>query len=268
LAPIKLYAKQVREMTAVRITMVVPRNNIAAAMLPEGYPLVEEYRYPTNRRQAFDNNKGGMTLKKWNSTATTTAQVRLPIMEVGAITAGNYTVRPFSMKPNRLTIVTEQAAKSWVEAKEVIRKKIQKEWVEWEYPPYYEYRPPFRECWYFMTLPKFMAGRIHQMRANKSYLKAQKDWSNQDKDPHCDRCRQADQTFRHIITDCPALASPFRHGKDPEIFNIGRESMLWKEDKPGQALMKELSGHVMKNLINFPVRLGVFPFMRDGDLRS
>jgi len=31
--------------------------------------------------------------------------------------------------------------------------------------------------------------------------------------------------------------------------------------------MKEFSGHVMKNLIIFPVRLGVFPFTRDGDLR-
>ena len=148
LAPIKLYAKQAREMRAVRITTAVPKNNIATAMLPGGYPWVEEYRYPTNRRQAFDNNKEGMRPKTWNSTATTTAQVRLPIDEVGAIAAGNYSARPSPMKPNRLSMVTQQAAKSWFEAKEGIRKKIQKEWVEWEYPPYYEYRPPFRECWY------------------------------------------------------------------------------------------------------------------------
>jgi len=38
LAPIKLYAKQAREMTAVRITTAVPKNNIATAMLPGGYP--------------------------------------------------------------------------------------------------------------------------------------------------------------------------------------------------------------------------------------
>ena len=60
LAPIKLYAKQAREMTGVRITTAVLKNNIATAMLPGGYPLVAEYRYPTNRRQAFDNNDGGM----------------------------------------------------------------------------------------------------------------------------------------------------------------------------------------------------------------
>jgi len=164
-------------------------------------------------------------------------------------------------------MVTEQAAKSWFEAKEMIRRKIKKQWVEWEYPPYYEYRPPFREYWYFMTLLKFKEGRIHQMRANKSYLKGQKDWSTQDQDPRCDRCGQADQTFRHIITNYPVLAS-VRHGRDSVIFNIDTEPMLWKGDKPGKALMKEFSGHVMKNLINFPVRLEVFPFTRDGDLRS
>ena len=267
LAPIKLYMRQTREMTAVRITTAIPSNNIATAMLPGGYPMVDDYRYPTNRRQAFDNNKGGMRPKVWNSTSTTSAQVRLPIDEVGAIAASFYTARPFPMKPNRLSMVTEQAAKSWVEAKDAVRKKIQKTWVDWEYPPYYEYRPPYRECWYFMTLPKFKAGRIHQMRANKSYLKAQKDWSNQDQDPRCDRCGQHDQTFQHIITTCPAL-EPKRRGRDPEIFNIGRDSMLWKGDKPGKALMKEFSVHVMKNLINFPIRLGVFPFTRDNDLRS
>ena len=100
LAPIKLYMKQAREMTAVQITMAVPKNNIATAMLPRGYPLVEEYRYPTNRGLAFDKNKVGMRPNTWNSTATTTAQVHLPINEVGAIAAGNYTVRPFLMKPN------------------------------------------------------------------------------------------------------------------------------------------------------------------------
>ena len=57
-------------------------------------------------------------------------------------------------------------------------------------------------------------------------------------------------------------------GRDPEIFNIGRDSMRWKGEKPGKALMKEFSIYVMKNLINFPLKIGVFPFTRDNDLRS
>jgi len=64
----------------------------------------------------------------------------------------------------------------------------------------------------------------------------------------------------------PTLESK-RQGRDPEIFNIGRDSMLWKGDKPGN-LMREFSTHIMKILINFPVKMGVFPFARDVDLRS
>jgi len=87
LAPIKLYMRQTRKMTAVRITTAIPSNNIGTAMLPVGYPVVDDYRYPTNRRQAFDNNKGGIRPKVWISTSMTSAQVPLPIDEVGAIAA-------------------------------------------------------------------------------------------------------------------------------------------------------------------------------------
>ena len=118
--------------------MVTPSNNIATAMLPGGYAVVDDYRCLMNRRQAFDNNKGGMRLKLWNSTSTTSVQVRLPIDEVETIAVSLYTIRPFPMKPNRLSIVTEQAAKSWVEAKDGVQQKIQKRWMDWEYPPYYK----------------------------------------------------------------------------------------------------------------------------------
>ena len=77
--------------------------------------------------------------------------------------------------------------------------------MDWEYPPYYEYRPPHKECWYFITLPKFKAGRIHQMQANKSYyLKAQKDLSNQDQDKRCDGCGQDEQNLSTHNYDMPS----------------------------------------------------------------
>jgi len=43
-APIKLYMRQAREMTAVRITTAISSNNIATAQLPAGYTIVNEYR--------------------------------------------------------------------------------------------------------------------------------------------------------------------------------------------------------------------------------
>ena len=82
---------------------------------------------------------------------------------------------PILIQPTKLLRVTPEDAKGHFQAKETVRKNIHKKWQDEPYPPYYQYRPPYRDCWNFMTLPKFAARRIHQMRANKSYLKAQTD---------------------------------------------------------------------------------------------
>jgi len=50
------------------------------------------------------------------------------------------------VKPSKLTQVTPEDAESYVKAKEGVRKRIWKKWVDWDYPPYYEYRPIFRDC--------------------------------------------------------------------------------------------------------------------------
>jgi len=75
LAPVAVYAEQVRSMTAVRLATALPENNIATAMFPQSFPIQDEFRVATHRRMAFDLNKGGMRPKTWSSKCTTTAQV-------------------------------------------------------------------------------------------------------------------------------------------------------------------------------------------------
>src|SRR5437899_852710 len=55
-----------------------------------------------------------------------------------------------------------------------------------------------------MGLGKFMAGRIHQMRAQKSYLVAYPSWSDGLAPTKlCPRCGE-EETFTHAILRCPA----------------------------------------------------------------
>ena len=82
------------------------------------------------------------------------------------------------MRPTKLLLITPEDAEEHYEAKHVLRELMYKKWMDPEYPPYYKYRLPYRECWNFMSLPKFTAGRIHQIRANKSQLMAQTSWAN------------------------------------------------------------------------------------------
>jgi len=54
----------------------------------------------------------------------------------------------------------------------------------------------------FMGLGKFVAGRIHQNRAGKSYLAAHPTWRSPDADTSCLRCGLEPETFAHAILSC------------------------------------------------------------------
>ena len=76
---------------------------------------------------------------------------------------------------------------------------------EWEEaapdPARYPYRPSLKPH-PFMGLNKFTAGRLHQMRSGKSYLRAHPSWSD-DAPTTCPSCEEAPETFEHAILDCP-----------------------------------------------------------------
>jgi len=63
LAPMSIYAEQMRLMTAMQVVTAIPEKYIATAMLPQSFPLKREPQLETNRRAAFDMNKGGMRTK-------------------------------------------------------------------------------------------------------------------------------------------------------------------------------------------------------------
>ena len=55
-----------------------------------------------------------------------------------------------------------------------------------------------------MGLDKFIAGPLHQMRDQKSYLAAHPSWWSEDPDSSCPSCRYEAETFEHAILYCPA----------------------------------------------------------------
>ena len=72
LALMRIYVKQIRLMSTIRIVTAIPKNNVATAMLPQSFPVRSEFRLETNCRMAFNVNKGGMRPKVWTSKCTTT----------------------------------------------------------------------------------------------------------------------------------------------------------------------------------------------------
>ena len=78
----------------------------------------------------------------------------------------------------------------------------------------------------FMGLGKFMAGRIHQMRSQKSYLATHPSWCNADESRLCPLCGDEPETFSHAILPYPVKPSArARHLQG--VSSVDQDPPLW-----------------------------------------
>jgi len=110
--------------------------------------------------------------------------------------------------------------------KKRVREALLVEWGSLFPTPGYYLHPPVLHPRPFMGLNKFVAGRIHQMRAGKSCLAAHPTWRSPDAATSCPRCGLEPETFEHAILSCPSRQhSRWRllHG----VTDVGPEAPLW-----------------------------------------
>ena len=106
-------------------------------------------------------------------------------------------------------------------------------------PPYYEHTPsPSPHP--FMGLGEFVAWRIHQMRAAKSYLAAHPSWIDENPDSSCLRCGTEPEPFEHAILTCSTQATD-RDLLLKEVASLGQDPPLWTEPSLVQALCQYIS---------------------------
>ena len=94
---------------------------------------------------------------------------------------------------------------------------------------------------------KFLAGRIHQIRAGKSYLAAHPTWRSPDADTSCPRCGLEPETFEHAILTCPSrpgARSRLLHG----VSSVGQGAPLWSS----LPLLKRLTTFISVTSTGFP----------------
>ena len=100
----------------------------------------------------------------------------------------------------------------------------------------------------FMGLGKFMAGRIHQMQAQKSYLAAHPSWFDPSPSRLCPLCGDQQETFSHDIFCCPAKASArLRHLQG--VVSVALNSPLWASPP----LLLALASYIRETGTNFPL---------------
>jgi len=204
-----------------------------------------------------------MKPKTWDSTFLTSGQRVLLINDIARRARLIFKKWPVSRKPNIWSPPSGEECTYYDDMIKTVRTTIYQKLKLRNYPDYYGYRPPFRTlaCWRFMTSGKFTAARIHQIRAGRSYLKAHKDWEDPDGSSLCPRCEEEEESFKHVVIVCPALAEA-RERHLEFSFDISPESLVWKENKKGWDMMKLLILFISLNKLNFPDDKNVFAFTR------
>ena len=211
LPPVAAYCRYRRRLAALRIACALPTQNPAAARLPASFPSLSVFRAQDSSRHLTKGLSSVYLPLDWRSKVPSP-----PIRKHLPIDAMAHLIIPLMEGLSRLLLVLhappppgsdipppQLMLRTYHALKKRARDALLVDWGTLHpAPPYYPYQPQLTPH-PFMGLDKFIAGRIHQMRAGKSYLAAHHSWWSDSPDHTCPRCASAPETFDHAVLRCP-----------------------------------------------------------------
>jgi len=234
LPPLVLLIEHRQRMAALRVVCSPPEINPASARLHKSVPNRSSYRSPLCHRSLLVRLNPAHRPLMWR-TPQVTIRKHLPIDEIAYRTLPLLKGRLFFPSHNRQLVPTlsvrpvDSPSDSYTTLKKESRAVLLLQWRSLApSPPGYPY-PPSLTPHPFMGLPKFMAGRFHQMRSGKSYLAAHPSWFNRDTPSLCQRCRAAAETFEHAVLHCEARRR-LKESLLPTLTSLDAASPLWSSD--------------------------------------
>ena len=269
LPPLDLLLRYKRRLAALRILRSPPEINPATARLPPSVQTPSLFRHSLDDRSLSAKNVGSRLPLPW-------LQPRLP--------SKNRAHLPLDALPHsmlfilgpggfeRLPVTSQHLlcehypppplGRPYPQLKLQCRNLLIKEWEEAApNPSRYPYRPSLRPH-PFMGLDKFTAGRLHQMRSGKSYLRAHPSWSD-DALTTCPSCDEAPETCEHAILHCPAKG-PARTRHLQGVSDIGPDAPVWSS----APLLRALSPFISSTATAFPTGMFAHPSSSAGSISS
>jgi len=234
LPPVSLLITHLQRLAALRVVCSPPSMNPATARLYPSFPSPTVHRVPDSSRAITRGLSSIYLTLHWKSPRpVSTIRNHLPVDAVAHRTIS------FTLGPSRMPMINSHVVcqtptlpaqslmdNTYSALKKRIRETLLGEWASLFPTPGYYLHSPTLFSRPFMGLGKFVARRIHQMRAGKGYLAAHPTWRASDADTSCPRCCLEPETFEHAILSCPSRQhsrSRLLHG----ITDVGPEAPLW-----------------------------------------
>jgi hypothetical protein len=253
--PLVVLLPHKRRMAALRMACSPPEINPAAARLPSSFPSASATRAPDSNRALSTGLKGNAYPLLWKTPRPSPAvRSHLPIDGIAhsiARIAAKGTLPGLNRHLVPGAINNLSSSQQYSLLKSATRSLLSQDWaLQAPPPPYYPYPPP-EAPHPFMGLERFLAGRIHQMRAGKSYLAAHTPWNEPDKPTTCPACGLEPETMQHAILSCPSKATS-RLLHIPGVDSLGGEASLWTD----KDLLWGLARYISETKTNFPPAMG------------
>ena len=236
LPPVVSYCRYRRRLGALMVACAPPYAPPAPARLPQSCPSLSLFRAQDSSRHLTIGLSSVYLPLNWKTKTPSPpirkhllvdalAHLTLPIQDgLTRLPLGLHAPPPpgANIPPPDFMRKTYQALRTR------IRNMLLQDWVTDAPTPAYYVFPPSLSPHPFMGLGKFVARRIHQMRAAKSYLAAYTLLFDEDSDPTCPPCGTEPETFTHPILTCPA------RNREPDLLrkgvsSLGPDTDLWTE---------------------------------------
>ena len=211
LPPIDVYCRHRRRLAALRIPCAQPTHNPAAARLPSSFPSLSSFRALDSSRHHTKGLSSYYLPSNWR-TPVPSPPIRkhLPIDALAHLTiplSEGLSHFPFVLKipppPGENIPPSLLRARTYKALKVRSQLLMMSEWDSLHPRPGYNTYPCRLDPHPIMGLDKYIAGRLHEMRAHKSYLAAHPSWWSEDPDTSCPGCR-SDAEKRSNTTSCTA----------------------------------------------------------------
>jgi len=257
LPPVSLLINHRQRLAALRVVCSPPSMNPATARLHPLFPSLSAHWAPDSSRALTRGLSSVYLPLHWKmSRPIPPIRTHLPIDKVAhrtvSFTLGlskmpminSHLVCPYPILPPQSLMDSTYSA-----LQKRVREKLLEEWSSLFLTLGYYLHPPALQPRPFMGLGKFVAGRIHQMRAGKGFLAAHPTWRSPDAATSCSRCGLEPETYEHAILSCPSRQhsrSRLLHG----VTDVGPEAPLWSS----LPLLKRLATLIGVTSTDFPPR--------------
>ena len=254
LPPLTVLLPHKRRMVALRLISSPTSINPALARLCRSFPTLLNARAPDSHRALCTRLDPNVMPLNWKTPLRSPpVRTHLPVDALAHLTIPLLEGLSFAplinstLLPDLPSLPSDEIMTNAYRAlKRRAQSLMMEHWRSLPLPDYYPY-PLHLSPHPFMGLGKFMAGRIHQMCSQKSYLAAHPSWFNAHESTLCPLCGDEPETFSHAILRCPAKASArARHVQG--VSSVDQDAPLWSSS----SLLLSLAAFIKATGTAFP----------------